>query len=134
MIEINFQKLLKCQELTRLGLKNEAKRKFFPQKDIPSIRLSEYYRYKKVESIIASSYMQKPVQNVDRKRSGRPRVTSIAFDRVKGPVDLGCWIHRLHLCRWVRFPPPQRVSCYNTKLSDGEAPVMLELWGMRSTP
>ena len=30
--------------------------------------------------------------------------------------------------------PPQRVSRYDTKQSDAEAPVMLELWGMRSTP
>ena len=30
--------------------------------------------------------------------------------------------------------PYQRVSWYNTKQFDGEAPVMQELWGMRSTP
>ena len=28
---------------------------------------------------------------------------------------------------------PQWVSCYDTKQSDGEVPVMLELWGMQST-
>ena len=28
----------------------------------------------------------------------------------------------------------QRVSWYDTKQSDGEVPVMLELWEMRSTP
>ena len=30
--------------------------------------------------------------------------------------------------------PPQWVSKYDTKQSDGEVPVMLELWGMWSTP
>ena len=32
--------------------------------------------------------------------------------------------------------PPPRNECpgYNTKKSDGEVPVLLELWGMRSTP
>ena len=30
--------------------------------------------------------------------------------------------------------PTQQVSCYDTKQSDGEVPVMLELWGMLSTP
>ena len=29
---------------------------------------------------------------------------------------------------------PCRVSWYGTKKSDGKVPVMLELWGMRSTP
>ena len=28
----------------------------------------------------------------------------------------------------------QRMSCYDTKQSDGEAPVIMELWGMWSTP
>ena len=31
------------------------------------------------------------------------------------------------------FELPQRVSRYDTKESGGEAPVMLELWGMQST-
>ena len=43
----------------------------------------------------------------------------------------GCRIHRLHLFRVVRLS--QRVSWHDTKLSDGETPVMLELWGMQST-
>ena len=30
--------------------------------------------------------------------------------------------------------PPQRVSWYDTKQSDGEVPAVLELWGLRSTP
>ena len=50
------------------------------------------------------------------------------------PVGWGCRIHRLHLCRGVR-PPLHSNECpkYDTKQSDGEAPVILELWGMRST-
>ena len=49
-------------------------------------------------------------------------------------VGWGCWIHWLHLCRGVRPHPPISVLIYDTKQSDGEAPVMLELWGMWSTP
>ena len=33
-----------------------------------------------------------------------------------------------------RGKTPNRCHGYNTKQSDGEAVVMLELWGMRSTP
>ena len=48
------------------------------------------------------------------------------------PVGWGCRIDRLLLCRGVR-PPPNECPRYDTKQSDGEVPVMLELWGMRST-
>ena len=51
---------------------------------------------------------------------------------LSGPVSWGCRIHRLHLLRGVRFS--QRVSWYDTEQSDGEASVMPELWGIRSTP
>ena len=44
---------------------------------------------------------------------------------------VGCRIHRLHLCGEVRRP--NEFPRYDTKLSDGEASVMLELWGMQST-
>ena len=37
------------------------------------------------------------------------------------------------LCREVR-PPPNECPGYDTKQSDGEFPVMPELWGMQSTP
>ena len=47
-------------------------------------------------------------------------------------VSWGCRIHRLHLYRGVR--PPQRVSWYDNRQSGGEVPVMLEFWGMESTP
>ena len=49
------------------------------------------------------------------------------------PVGWGCRIHRLLLCRGVRPPPPNECPGYDTKQSDGEVPVMLELWGMRGT-
>ena len=42
-------------------------------------------------------------------------------------------IHWFHLCRGAR-PPSNECSGYNTKHSDGEVLVNLELWGMRSTP
>ena len=34
----------------------------------------------------------------------------------------------------ARQNSPNEYSGYDTKQSDGEAPVMLELWGMQSTP
>ena len=42
-------------------------------------------------------------------------------------------MHRLLLCREVRHLPNE-CPRYDTKQSDGESPVMVELWGMRSTP
>ena len=49
------------------------------------------------------------------------------------PGGWGGRIHRLFLYRGVT--PTQRVSwLYDTKQSDGEVPVMLELWGMWSIP
>ena len=49
------------------------------------------------------------------------------------PVGWGCRIHRFQLCRRVRPLPNECPGC-DTKQSDDEIPVMLELWGMRSTP
>ena len=48
-------------------------------------------------------------------------------------VGWGCRIHRLLLCRGVR-PTPHECPGYDTKQSKGEVPIMLELWGMQSTP
>ena len=44
----------------------------------------------------------------------------------------GCKIHQLHLCGEGKHPP--ECPGYDTKQSNGEVPVMLELWGIRSTP
>ena len=49
------------------------------------------------------------------------------------PVCWGGRIHQLHLCWGVR-PFPHECPGYDTKQSDGEASVMLELWGMWNTP
>ena len=49
------------------------------------------------------------------------------------PVSCGCTIYQLYLCRRVR-PPPNECPGYDTKQSDGEVPVMLEIWGMQSIP
>ena len=46
-------------------------------------------------------------------------------------VGWSCRIHQMLLCRGVTH---QRVSWYDTKLSDGEVLVMLELWRMQTTP
>ena len=40
-------------------------------------------------------------------------------------------IFPMMICKGL--PPPQRVSLYDTKQSDEEVPVMLELWGMQNT-
>ena len=52
---------------------------------------------------------------------------------ISGPVSWGCRIPQLHLCRGVRLPPPNECPEYN-KQSDGETPVMLEIWKVQSTP
>ena len=44
----------------------------------------------------------------------------------------GCRIHRLNHYRGIRLP--NKCPGYDNKQSDGEVPVMLELWGMQSTP
>ena len=49
------------------------------------------------------------------------------------PVSWGCKRHQMLLCRGVR-PPFYECQGYDTKQSDGEVPVMLELWGMQNTP
>ena len=48
------------------------------------------------------------------------------------PVDWGCRTLTAPLQRGKT--PPNECPGYGTKQSDGEAPAMLELWGMRSTP
>ena len=50
------------------------------------------------------------------------------------PIGWGYRIHWLYLCRRLRSPPPNEYPGYYTKQSDGEVPVMLELWGIWSTP
>ena len=51
------------------------------------------------------------------------------------PVDRGCRIHQLSLCRVVRPPPTHTHKCpgYDANQSDVKASVMLELWGIRNT-
>ena len=47
----------------------------------------------------------------------------------------GCWgcrIYRVHLWREVILH--RKCPGYYTKQSDGKVPVMLDIWGMRSTP
>ena len=54
------------------------------------------------------------------------------YEHLTCPVGWGGRKHLLHLCRGVR-PPPNECPGYDIKQSDGEVPVMLELWGIRST-
>ena len=46
--------------------------------------------------------------------------------KLYSPIGWGgcCWIRRLHLCWGVRLPTPNNCPVYNTKSSDGEAPVL----------
>ena len=62
----------------------------------------------------------------DHARSDKPKTVGC-------PVRWGCKIHWLHRYRWVRSPPNECPD-YDTKQFDGVVPVMLELWGMQSTP
>ena len=48
-----------------------------------------------------------------------------------GRLGWGCRIHRLLL--WREVMPLNECPRYDTKQSDGEVPVMLKLWGTRST-
>ena len=45
-----------------------------------------------------------------------------------------CRIHQLHLCRGVRPPTSNKCPAYDTKQSNDEVSVMVELLGMWSTP
>ena len=49
------------------------------------------------------------------------------------PLVWGCRIHRLHLCRGLK-KTSNDCPGNDTKTNNGEVPVMLELWEMRSTP
>ena len=55
------------------------------------------------------------------------------FFVITGPGSWSYGIHWLLLCRGVS-PPPHECPGYGTKQSDREAPVMVELWGIRCTP
>ena len=71
--------------------------------------------------------------------SKSPRLFSVFRSILKccgldGPVGWGCRIHLLNICREIRPPFPYEFPVYDSKQSHGEAPGMLELWGMRSTP
>ena len=50
-----------------------------------------------------------------------------------GLVSWGCRIYQPHLCGGIR-PPANKCFDNDFKQSDGVVPVMLELWGMQSTP
>ena len=54
------------------------------------------------------------------------------FKQTLYPFGWGCRMLTASLQR-VKTPFPDQCSGYGTKLSDGEVPVMLELWGMWNT-
>ena len=47
------------------------------------------------------------------------------------PIGSGCIIHQLHLSR--EATPPIECPVYDSKLSHGAVPVMMEFWGMWGT-
>ena len=49
------------------------------------------------------------------------------------PVAWGCRMHQLYFCRGCKTSP-NKCPRYDTKQYDGEAPVILELWGIWSIP
>ena len=59
----------------------------------------------------------------------------MAIHLLPGSVGWDCRIHQLLLCKGGKPPPPtytNQCTGYDTKQSDGEVPVMLDLRGMRS--
>ena len=50
------------------------------------------------------------------------------------PVGWSCRIRRMLSCKGVRPSPHSECLEYNTKQSDSEGSVMLELWGMQRIP
>ena len=77
-----------------------------------------------------------PMQNWDFLKVGfhstSVRLSMLLFQRCC-TVGWGCRIHRLLLCREIRPPPYNKCPVYDTNQSDGEVPLMLELWRMPST-
>ena len=62
------------------------------------------------------------------------RIVSELLSQQRLPSWLGLRIHPLHLCGEVRLPTLNECPGYDTKQSDGEVSVMLELWGMWCIP
>ena len=60
----------------------------------------------------------------------KPSNVKVSHPAGSVPVNWDCRIHRLHLCRGIRHP--SECPVYDTKQSDGEAPVMQEFWEMQS--
>ena len=54
--------------------------------------------------------------------------------KLSSPVGWGCRIHRLLLRSGVRRPSPNECPAYDSRNFYGNSPVMLKLWGIRSTP
>ena len=70
--------------------------------------------------------------NKETKPNQSNQLNIFKFKKIS-PLGWDGRIHLLHLCRWVR-PPANECPGYDTKQSDGEVPVMLGPWGIRSSP
>ena len=75
-----------------------------------------------------------PKVNVIKRLNFRLALFQAAVQHFNCPVGWGCRMRRLHLRRGVGTPPPNECPGYDSKQPDGEVPLMLRLWGIRSTP
>ena len=103
------------------------------EKNLQNIHCQQFICYRKcIRTLFNISY------ELIRKLPYYNKLNFITFDAIEtlvieSPVNWGCRIHWLHLCWGVR-PHPNECPGYDIKLSDGEAPVMLEFGECRVLP
>ena len=95
------------------------------------IILSELKSDRILRGVLEPEKTQKKVKDYKLKLATILNTNNSFGNKISNPVGWGCIIHRMHLCRGVRSLP--ECLAYNTKQSDGETLIMLELWGMQST-
>ena len=83
------------------------------------------------EQILQSYGHLQPIMQAIQVRYIRHAVKIRTNSKRTCPGGSGWRMHWLHLCRGVT--PPNKCPGYDTKQSDGEVPVILELWRMQCT-
>ena len=98
-----------------------------------------YFRYQ-LHFLFPVAKFHSYISRCQRGSSWYPTVTPLWANQVirpmnflNRPVNWGCRIHILLLCSSIQ-PPSNECNRYNTKQSVDEVPIMLELWGMWTTP
>ena len=56
------------------------------------------------------------------------------YTQIDCPVSWGCRIHKTAPLQRGKTPSPNEFPGYDTKQSEGDLPVILGLWGIRSIP